>query len=159
VIRNDPENPIGLVPEDYASYQIFEKDDLVFKLIDLGNISTSRVGLVPEQGIMSSAYIRVVPGKSSLPKFAYYYYYSLYLNHIYNFLGSGVRSTLSFTDLLNLPYIEPPQDEQKKIVDFLDKKTQQINKKIATTKRLVETLLNQRTALIYQMVLGQRKLV
>lgn len=63
VIRNDKERPIGLSPNDYSTYQIFEKDDLVFKLIDLENISTSRVGIVPERGIMSSAYIRLTARK------------------------------------------------------------------------------------------------
>jgi type I restriction enzyme S subunit len=61
VIRNDADNPIGLAPSDYSTYQIFEENELVFKLIDLENISTSRVGIVHERGIMSSAYIRLHP--------------------------------------------------------------------------------------------------
>lgn len=63
VIRNDKEKPIGLSPSDYSTYQIFEKDDLVFKLIDLNNVRTSRIGIVHERGIMSSAYIRVTCNK------------------------------------------------------------------------------------------------
>lgn len=42
VIRNNVDNPIGLSPADYSTYQIFEANELVFKLIDLENISTSR---------------------------------------------------------------------------------------------------------------------
>ena len=60
VVDNDQDNPEGLVPNDYRSYQIFEKNDLVFKLIDLENYKTSRVGLVHKRGIMSPAYIRVM---------------------------------------------------------------------------------------------------
>ena len=44
VVKNDPENPEGLVPKDYRTYQIFNRGDLVFKLIDLENLRTSRVG-------------------------------------------------------------------------------------------------------------------
>lgn len=58
VIRNNADKPIGLSPSDYSTYQIFNANELVFKLIDLENISTSRVGIVNERGIMSSAYIR-----------------------------------------------------------------------------------------------------
>ena len=54
VVNNDPDSPEGMVPKDYATYQLFRKHDLVFKLIDLENIRTSRVGLVHEDGIMSS---------------------------------------------------------------------------------------------------------
>src|SRR5262245_18861372 len=42
VVNNDPDDPEGLVPRDYGSYQFFAKGDLVFKLIDLENLRTSR---------------------------------------------------------------------------------------------------------------------
>ena len=58
VIRNNASKTIGLFPKDYCTYRI-KKNNLVFKLIDLENISASRVVLVPERGIMSSAYIRL----------------------------------------------------------------------------------------------------
>jgi type I restriction enzyme S subunit len=59
VINRDPSNNEGLLPSDYQSFQIFEKDDIVFKLIDLENYKTSRVGIVHEKGIMSPVYIRL----------------------------------------------------------------------------------------------------
>jgi len=148
VVNNNIDSPEGLVPKDYATYQIFEKDNLVFKLIDLENISTSRVGLVHEKGIMSSAYIRLKVGKSSLPRFAYYYFYNLYLNQVYNNLGSGVRSTLGPTDLLNILYIEPPKQEQQKIANYLDQKTAQIDKAITLKEQLIEKLKERRQVLI-----------
>jgi len=40
---------------------LFRRGDLVFKLIDLENLRTSRVGLVHEDGIMSSPYVQLVP--------------------------------------------------------------------------------------------------
>src|SRR6266516_4278092 len=52
VVNNNPDSPEGLVPKDYRTYQIFAKGDLVFKLIDLENLRTSRVGLVDQDGIM-----------------------------------------------------------------------------------------------------------
>ena len=117
VLRNDPDNPIGLAPADYSSYQIFEKDDLVFKLIDLENASTSRVGLVPERGIMSSAYIRFsLRNSSDEIRYFYYQYYDLWQRLVFNGLGAGVRQTLSADDLGLLKIIIPPQAEQRKIV-------------------------------------------
>ena len=44
VIDRDINNFEGLQPESFDGYQEFKKDNLVFKLIDLENISTSRVG-------------------------------------------------------------------------------------------------------------------
>ena len=61
VLNKDYESSEGLRPENYNTYQIFKKNDLVFKMIDLKNVKTSRVGIVHEDGIMSSAYIRQEP--------------------------------------------------------------------------------------------------
>lgn len=79
VVRNDVDHPIGLAPADYATYQLFDKDELVFKLIDLENISTSRVGIVWEKGIMSSAYIRLKPRVSLNLRYFYYQYFDWWL--------------------------------------------------------------------------------
>ena len=116
VIRNDVDHPIGLTPADYATYQLFDKDELVFKLIDLENISTSRVGIVWERGIMSSAYIRLRPRTKLNLRYFYYQYFDCYKRNIFNGLGAGVRQTLSAADLVNYQVVFPPQAVRK--LDF-----------------------------------------
>ena len=49
VLNKDFNSNDGLRPKDYNTYQLFNKDDLVFKMIDLENIKTSRVGIVHER--------------------------------------------------------------------------------------------------------------
>lgn len=138
VIGNNKENPIGLSPKDYCTYQIFEPNDLVFKLIDLENISTSRVGLVPERGIMSPAYIRLCQRGNENIRYMYYQYFDLYLRNIFNGLGAGVRSTLTASDLLNLPIMIPPRAEQDQIVRYLDWQVSKINRLIAAKRKRIE---------------------
>jgi len=153
VVDNDPDKPEGLVPNDYRSYQIFEKNNLVFKLIDLENYKTSRVGLVHRRGIMSPAYIRVIVDSPDLsPKFYYYFYYSLYLQGVYNKIGAGVRATLSAKRLLDLPIPIPEKQEQDKISFFLDRKLNQIAKFIRNKRRLIQLLQEQKQAIINQAV-------
>lgn len=152
VVNNDPDDPEGMVPKDYGTYQIFEKDDLVFKLIDLENFRTSRVGLVHERGIMSPAYLRIQQGKDQNPRYHFYYYYTLYQQGIYNKLGAGVRSTLGATDLLDLGVPVPPITEQFRIVEFLDQKLSEINAAIGKKKKLIELLLEQKAILINRAV-------
>ncbi len=148
VVNNDPDDPEGLVPKDYGTYQIFEKDDLVFKLIDLENFRTSRVGLVHERGIMSPAYLRVQPGKKHNPRYFYYYYFTLYQQGIYNKLGAGVRSTLGPTDLLEIGVPVPSKDEQDRIVAFLDQKAAEIDAAIVKKERLIELIKEQKSTCI-----------
>jgi len=139
----------GLLPTSYDTFQIFEKNNLVFKLIDLENFKTSRVGIVPEKGIMSSAYIRLEnKDNNNDPRYFYWLYYNLYLQGIYNFLGMGVRSTLNYWDLLEQPILIPPIETQKKIADFLDEKTKVIDELIAKKEKMIEFLREKRIVLI-----------
>lgn len=147
VIRNNGPKPIGLSPSDYATYQLFDRNELVFKLIDLNNVSTSRVGIVPEKGIMSSAYIRFVPRTDLNIKYFYYQYYDWYKRQIFNGLGEGVRQTLSGNDLRNLEILIPPRSEQDQIVRYLDWQVSKINKLIAAKKKKI-TLLNEQKQVI-----------
>ena len=152
VVNNDPENPEGLVPKDYATYQIFEKDDLVFKLIDLENLRTSRVGLVHERGIMSSAYLRLKRKKANNVRFFFNQFFDLYLRGIYNQLGAGVRSTLGPNDLLNLAILVPRCCEQATIVRFLDHVDRRIRRYIRAKRRLIALLKEQKQAIIHRAV-------
>lgn len=156
VIEKDIENLKGLNPESYDTYQIFKKDNLVFKLIDLENYKTSRVGRVFKDGIMSSAYIRLEGKKNTNISYQYYQFFDLYLRGIFNSIGSnGVRSTLNRSDLLKIPSIIPPKEEQKEIVDFLDKELTAISSKIELINKKIELLKEYKQSLIYEAVTGQ----
>ena len=52
VIKRSKDDNTGLQPEKFETYQILRPNELVFKLIDLQNISTSRVGLSPYLGLV-----------------------------------------------------------------------------------------------------------
>lgn len=155
VINNDIDNPIGLSPSDYSTYQIFEANDLVFKLIDLENISTSRVGLVHERGIMSSAYIRFQAREDVNIRYFYLYYYSMWLRNIFNGLGAGVRQTLSASDLLDIKIPVPSRSEQDQIVRYLDYKTAKIDKLISGYKRQIELLEEKKLTFINDSITGK----
>ena len=152
VVNNDPDNPEGLVPKDYGTYQLFLKGNLVFKLIDLENLRTSRVGLVHEDGIMSSAYVRLIPTRDGLQRYFYQQYFDLYQRGIFNQLGAGVRSTLGSSDLLNLIIAEPPVDEQVAIVRFLDHATRRLDKAIRDKRKIIALLNEQKQAIIHRAV-------
>lgn len=156
VIEKDIENLKGLNPESYDTYQIFKKDNLVFKLIDLENYKTSRVGRVFKDGIMSSAYIRLEGKKNTNISYQYYQFFDLYLRGIFNSIGSnGVRSTLNRSDLLKIPSIIPPKEEQKEIADFLDVELTNIASKIELINKKIELLKEYKQSLIYEAVTGQ----
>lgn len=149
VVPRDLDDLDGLQASDFEAYQIVEKDDLLFKLIDLQNIRTSRVGLVPCTGIVSPAYIRLcVTEGRLLPRYAYWYFFRLYALNVFNELGGGVRQTLGAEDLLSLQIVVPAVSEQHAICAFLDRETAKIDALIAEQESLIELLREKRQAVI-----------
>jgi len=148
VLKRSLDDLDGLQASEYETYQIFQEGDLVFKLIDLQNIKTSRVGIVPEEGIMSPAYIRLEATGRIEPKYAYWYFMKLYHECIFNELGGGVRQTIGPEDLLSLPLTYPPKSEQHSIARFLDHETTKIDGLIAEQEKLIELLQEKRQAAI-----------
>lgn len=153
VIKRSKEDANGLQPEKFDSYQILRKNELVFKLIDLQNVTTSRVGLSPCDGLVSPAYIVLKAKGRVLPEFAEQYFLFLWKNEIFNFLGNaGVRSSLNASDLLNVPIVIPPVDEQKKIVRFLRNTCSEIDLLINNISEQIDNLQQYKESLISEAV-------
>lgn len=153
VIRRKKDDVEGLQPEQFDGYQYLRKNQLVFKLIDLENVSTSRVGLCPfDEGMVSPAYI-VLKNVNSDNRYYHYYFISLWYNEIFNYLGGeGVRSALNAKDLLNIPTFDLTKDEQQQIADYLDKKCAEIDRFVETQKDIIEKLKEYKQSVITEAV-------
>lgn len=154
VIKRSKEDSTGLQPEAFDGYQILRENELVFKLIDLENISTSRVGLCPfENGIVSPAYIVLTPRNNINPKYSEYYFLSMWHREIFNHIGdNGVRSSLNVKDLLNVPITIPSMPEQQKIADFLDEKCSHIDSVLEKVRASIDEYKQLKQSVITQAV-------
>lgn len=155
VVKRPKDDSEGLQPKEFDGYQILRENDFIFKMIDLQNVSTSRVGLSPYTGLVSPAYIRFSPKKDGREsKFIYYYLMSLYYNQVFNNLGgNGVRSALSAKDMgeFMIPY-PPEETEQKSICVALDKKSEQIDALISNVQEQIEKLKAYKQSFITEVV-------
>ena len=154
VIKRPKDDSEGLQPGQFDGYQILQEDDFVFKMIDLQNISTSRVGLSAYKGLVSPAYIRFSSkGVPHSRRFFYYFLMSLYYNCVYNNLGGdGVRSALNANDLGDLIFPIPPLAEQQAIADYLDEKCAAIDKLIDNQKVQIEKMKEYKQSVITEAV-------
>ena len=152
VIKRSKDDSEGLQPEKFEGYQILCKNELVFKLIDLENVKTSRVGLSPYTGLVSPAYI-VLSNNFSDNRFFYHWFMSMYYNEVFNHLGGeGVRSALNAKDVLSLPVPDIQLDEQRRIADYLDRKCSQIDDIIARQQAVIEKLKAYKLSVITEAV-------
>ena len=148
VLPRSREATDGLQPENFDGYQLIKPGQLIFKLIDLQNVSTSRVGLSEDLGLVSPAYIALTADRRVLPKYAYWYFMDLYNRRIFNNLSEGgVRANLSWEGLRQLPFILPSIERQHRIVEFLDTELEQIDALVAVQESLTALLSERRVAL------------
>lgn len=153
VIKRSKDDSNGLQPEKFETYQILRPDELVFKLIDLQNVSTSRVGLSPYLGLVSPAYIILKSNKRVLPAFAEKYFIMLWKNQIFNALGdAGVRSNLNSKDLLELSIPFPSLNEQQRIAEFLDRECGKIDGLKEDIQSQIDTLEQYKRSIITEAV-------
>lgn len=152
VIKRSKDDSDGLQPERFETYQILHKNELIFKLIDLENIKTSRVGLSPYTGLVSPAYI-VLSSRFEDNRFFYYWFMFMYYNQVFNNLGgNGVRSALNAKDVLMLPVPNIRFPEQRRIADYLDRKCSQIDAIIARQQEVIEKLKAYKLSVITEAV-------
>ena len=154
VIKRPKDDSEGLQPKAFDGYQVLRENDFVFKMIDLQNISTSRVGLSPYTGLVSPAYIRFTPKvNNQYSKFAYYFLMSMYYNCVYNSLGGdGVRSALNANDMGNFNIPWPDEVTQKKIAEFIDGQIAKVDALISNVQSQIEKLKAYKQSIITEVV-------
>lgn len=103
----------------------------------------------PENMVVSTGFAVVRPRENLFSGFAGY------LLQSNGFVGDVVANSvgvsypaINASDLVRIPAVEPPLDEQQAIARFLDFKTAQIDALIAKKKSLLDKLAEKRTALI-----------
>ena len=138
----------GLVPEEYSSYQIIEPGFIIVRCTDLQNDHVSlRTAISELHGIITSAYLALIPNNSICPKYFHYFFRNWdNTKELYRY-GSGLRQSLSWNDFKYLLCVLPPLSEQSSIAAYLDEQTSKIDTAIAQQQKMID-LLNERKQII-----------
>lgn len=157
IIRKNIDSCDGLLPATFETYQIVEPGNIIFRFTDLQNDHKSlRVGLVNEEGIITSAYTCVQGNKETLPKFAFYMLHSYDIKKVFYKLGGGMRQSLNYRTIKDMKVVFPPIDEQKEIAVYLNEKCAKIDAILEKINTEVERLKELKRSLINEVVTGQR---
>lgn len=155
--RKDIETNEGLLPASFEGYNIIEAGDIVLRLMDLQNDKHSlRTGLVTERGIITSAYVTVIPTEGFDPAYCRYLLHAYDLMKVFYSMGEGVRQGLTYDDLSRTLLIpKPPIDEQSKIASNIIKMEGSVDASIGKQNAMLEKLEEYRKSIIYNAVTGK----
>ena len=141
IISKDINKTDGLLPASFDTYQVVKDGNIILRLTDLQNDKKSlRVGLVKEEGIITSAYVCLEVFYSIDSNFLYKTLHSFDIKKVFYSMGGGLRQNLNYNELRKLSIILPPLSEQHAIVSFLEKETSQIDSYIKLKEQEVERL-------------------
>jgi type I restriction enzyme S subunit len=139
----------GLVPESFEGYQIVEIGNIIVRATDLQNDRRSlRVGIVPEKGIITSAYMCLETCSCLAAEYGYMVLHAYDLMKILYGFGSGLRQNLDFHHVKRMLVPVPPADEQLSIARFLVDAEHRIGRFVKVKHRLIELLEEQKQAII-----------
>ena len=148
--RDDNHNATSL---DISNYKAVRVGDLVINKMKAWQGS---MGISEHNGIVSPAYITCRVNHEKIePKFLHYLLRSKIYIGIYNALSYGVRVgqwDMHYEDFKKIPLPLPSVDEQKRIANFIDRITSDIDQAIAKKQRLIELLNEQKAILINRAV-------
>lgn len=85
-----------------------------------------------------------------------FYYFSICFDYKYYQTGSTLPSMTQY-DLGSICIPDIPMNEQKQIVEYLDKKCEQINKIIEEKKKQIEKIEEYKKSVIYEYVTGKKR--
>lgn len=138
------------------STEVMEQDILF-------NITGASIGRVSIYNFVQKAnvnqHVAIIRGSERVKPTYLMYYLMSYIGKFQVALNQvgGNREGLTFEQLKQFIIAFPTREEQTKIADFLDKKTEQINQMIAIKKEQIENINKQRQTLIYDYVTGKRR--
>ena len=157
IVARDINSTDGLLPTSFDTYQVVKDGNIILRLTDLHNDHTSlRVGLVTQEGIITSAYTCLKVGTERIiPSYMYLLLHVYDIRKVFYGMGSGVRQSMSFADIKKLPLCIPPIQEQQDIIKGCNKATNTIDNQVALINKEISLITEYRTSLISAVVTGK----
>jgi type I restriction enzyme S subunit len=140
------------VMSDREKYKRAKKGDIAYNMMRMWQ---GAVGVVPENGLVSPAYVVARPYPETEPRyFCYLFRTDVYKNEVDGFSRGIVkdRNRLYWEDFKRMPSCFPPPDEQKAIANYLDANAVKVRRFIRNRRRLIEVLNEQKQAIINRAV-------
>lgn len=158
IIRKSMDSANGLLPASFETYQVINNGNIILRFTDLQNDHKSlRVGLVKEEGIITSAYTCITPKKSVLSEYLYFLLHSADIKKVFYGMGGGLRQNLNYAEFRKLRLMIPPLPEQNEIVAYIDRKVAQIDRMKTAELAQIEKLKEYKQRLISDVVTGKVK--
>jgi type I restriction enzyme S subunit len=155
--HRDKGNVGNKMSEDITNYKLVYPDDIV---VNKMNIMIGSVGISKEFGALSVIYIILITKKDSYARYYDYFFKMKEFQKNLRRIATGIleiREAVNMTLFMQEMMLKPPLEEQIKIANYLDEKTQKLDQITKTIKDKIDVLKEFRKTLINDVVTGKVK--
>ena len=129
LVPKDETGDVSEYRDTYEAYTIIKKNDIAINCLNLNyDFVSQRVAISPNKGILTSAYLIITPRNGVNPYYYNYLFKAMDSKKLFHGMGTGIRLTLSYTELKKQFLPNPSFTEQDEIVAYIDRKVAQIDK-------------------------------
>lgn len=143
------------VANTILTYNIVSPGTIMINCLNLNyDFVSQRIGLVKDNGVITSAYLPIKPINDNVIDSEYANYQLKAWDNVKAFhnMGSGVRKTLDFNELGKKYILLPPIEMQKRIVSYLNLKCAEIDALHTDIEKQIETLEEYKKSIITEAV-------
>lgn len=149
---------VSSLKETYMAYTIINKNDIAINCLNLNyDFVSQRVAISPQKGIITSAYLIITPRQGVEAMYYNYLFKAMDSKKLFHGMGTGIRLTLSFSELKKQQIPVPPLAEQQEIVTYIEAKVANINQLCQAERSQIEKLKEYKQRLISDVVTGKVK--
>ncbi len=141
--------------DDYTTLRFYPIGSVV---IAMYGATIGKLGLLNIETTTNQACCALANPKNVDSKFVFYWFLSVRQEIISLSYGGG-QPNINQEQIKNLKLQVPPPEEQKAIVNYIEKEIARINAKVEKTKKLIELLEEYKQALISELVTGKIKVI
>lgn len=156
IVKRDMENPEGKFPAEFDTYQEVMPGDFVFCHFDVEETPRT-VGLSEHSGMITGAYTVYAPDAEHDPRYLLHFHIFADTDKKLRSLYKGLRNTISKDVFGAFKMPIPPKDEQRAIVEHIDRESRKIDDAIELKNSQISALAEYKSSLINSAVTGKIK--
>lgn len=142
------------VADTITNYTVVLPDTVMINGLNINyDFKSLRVALVKEKGVITSAYLAILPDRKKIfPQYATYLFKGYETKMAFHNMGVGIRKTLGYKEFKNQPLLLPSKEDQNKISAYLDSKCSHIDIMLFKIRSSIEEYKKLKQAVITQAV-------
>lgn len=152
ILRSERRTEGFTMSDKEIGYQGINNGDIVIHGMDG---FAGAMGLSKSTGKGSPVLIVCNPREDDDSRYIIYYLRALAMNNVFLALATGIRERscdLRWNKISELPFIRPTFDEQKRIADFIDEKSEEIDSLISLQEKMITQLTDYKQSVITEAV-------